>query len=49
MTQTKSVLEAFKEHVPTDEELVEWLAERDQPPIGKTCPKNWSTAPCRTP
>jgi len=26
MTQTKSVLEAFKEHVPTDEELVEWLA-----------------------
>ena len=26
MTQTKSVLEAFKEHVPTDEDLVEWLA-----------------------
>ena len=29
--------------------LTQWLAERDQPPIGKTCPKNWSTAPCRTP
>lgn len=26
MTQTKSVLEAFKEHAPTDEELAEWLA-----------------------